>query len=367
MLKETCHVSREVQTPATAFHAAALFTSARLTGMSTETGAKDDALPPTVADGSGSAYKFTPIDGGKQSFPTLQTEEAKEALLRWNLKPFMQAKAFRFDQAYVPERVDAFMRDFFASPEVQAAAPVCTGPGQHTTYHTGEFGPLGDVPTGSVKCRRLPTTVLRLDFFDRLKDEGIVRHYGDNQTDIAKCLDVMCNGILVSDRLRKMLLDESSDEWCVYTEAERAELIFHVMKRLAVGGGMNQWDDSMDLYLSLTKQLYKGAQACGTRRSPVCTRLCTCLHHPPHHAPHPRAAEPSFSFHYAAAFADLVTVSKTAAGSLQVSSHTYEVESVTGSSASLFPRQNAHNFCYVAVDPLAKIVKVWYCAWFPMM
>jgi len=289
--------------------------------MSTETGAKDDALPPTVADGSGSAYKFTPIDGGKQSFPTLQTEEAKEALLRWNLKPFMQAKAFRFDQAYVPERVDAFMRDFFASPEVQAAAPVCTGPGQHTTYHTGEFGPLGDVPTGSVKCRRLPTTVLRLDFFDRLKDEGIVRHYGDNQTDIAKCLDVMCNGILVSDRLRKMLLDESSDEWCVYTEAERAELIFHVMKRLAVGGGMNQWDDSMDLYLSLTKQLYK----------------------------------------------DLVTVSKTAAGSLQVSSHTYEVESVTGSSASLFPRQNAHNFCYVAVDPLAKIVKVWYCAWFPMM
>ena len=277
-----------------------------------------DALPPVVGDTTGSAYQFTPIDGGKSSFPCLVTEQAKEALLRWNLRPFMQAKSFRFNQAYSPEHVDAFMRDFFASPEVQAAAPVCTGPGQFATHHTAEFGPLGDVD--SVKCHRLPTTVLRLDFFDRLKDEGIVRQYGE-QLDIAKCLDVMCNGILASDRLRKLLLDESSEEWCVYTEAERSELIFHVMKRLAVGGGMNQWDESMDLYLSLTKQLYK----------------------------------------------DLVTVSKTSTGSLQVSSLTYEVESVTGSSASLFPKQNPHNFCYVVVDPLARIVKGWYCAWFPMM
>merc|ERR1712216_850515 len=142
------------------------------------------------------------------------------------------------------------MRDFFASPEVQAAAPVCTGPGQFATHHTAEFGPLGDVD--SVKCHRPPTTVLRLDFFDRLKDEGIVR-----AGDIAKCLDVQVGDVLVGDRLRKLLLDESCDEWTVYSETEREELIFRVLKHLAVGGGMNQWDESIDPYLALTKSLYK--------------------------------------------------------------------------------------------------------------
>jgi len=186
--------------------------------------AQRDALPPTAAEGSGTAYNFTAIEG-KHSFPCLQTDEAKDALLRWNLGPFMQAKAFRFDQAFAPEQADAFMRDFFASTEVQAAVPVCTGPGQHTTYHRGEFGPLGDVE--AVKFHRLPTTVLRLDFFDRLKDEGIVKHYGDNQTSVAKCLDVMCGDILVSDRLRKLLLDEEDEEWELFSELERSELIFH--------------------------------------------------------------------------------------------------------------------------------------------
>ena len=34
---------------------------------------------------------------------------------------------------------------------------------------------------------------------------------------------------------------QASEEWEVFSEAERNELIFHVMRRLAVGGGMNQY------------------------------------------------------------------------------------------------------------------------------
>ena len=58
--------------------------------------------------------------------------------------------------------------------------------------------------------------------------------------DIAKCLDVQCGEVLVSDRLRKLLLDEEDEEWELFSEAERRELIFHVLRRLAVGGGLNQ-------------------------------------------------------------------------------------------------------------------------------
>lgn len=186
---------------------------------------------------------------------------------------------------------------------------MCTGPGQ--------WGTPGSVAPGAVKYTKLPTTVLRLDFFDRLNDAGIVR----SGVDIAKCLDVQCGEVLVSDRLRKLMLDSEDEHWDLFSEAERRELIFHVMKRLAVGGGLNQYDDNIETYLKLTKAVYK----------------------------------------------DMVTVNKSTAGSLQVTSHTFAVESVAGSSASLFPRPSEHNFCYVVVDPLSRHVKIWYSAWFPMM
>ena len=44
-----------------------------------------------------------------------------------------------------------------------------------------------------------------------------------------------------------------------------------------------------------------------------------------------------------------------------------KTKSDNGSSASLFPRPSPHNFCYVSVDPIARHVKVWYSAYFPMM
>ena len=91
--------------------------------------------------------------------------------------------------------------------------------------------------------------------------------------------------------------------------------------RLAVGGGMNQWEDKVAPYLELTKALYK----------------------------------------------DLVTVNKSAGGALQVGSFSFIIEGVAGGSASLFSRPSPHNFCYVVVDPLARHVKLWYAAWWPMM
>lgn len=254
-----------------------------------------------------SSFTFTPLSDDK-AFPSLKTTEARDALSKWNLDPFMQAKTFRFDHHFSAEQADAFLHDFFGSSAVQAAAPVCVGTG-------GKWGQLGAVSTGAVKHARLPTTVLRMDFFARLDEAGVVR-----AGDISKCFDVQCGDVLVSDRLRKLLLDESDEDWDLFSAAERNELIFHLMRRLAVGGGMNQWDDAFAPYLALTKALYK----------------------------------------------DFVSVSKVA-GKLQISSQTYQVTSIDGSSAALFPRPGPHNFCYVTVDPLARHVKLWYAAWFPMM
>lgn len=280
--------------------------------MSTPTGELQQeaaALP----EGSSGTFSFTPLE---KPFASLSSDSAVQALRKWNLEPYMQAKQFRFNQAFSPDSIDAFLLDFFASPVVQETAPVCVGTASGPFAQAGQFSTLGAVAPGAVKHMRLPTTVLRLDFFDRLKDAEIVR-----AGDIAKCLDEQCGEILVSDKLRKLLLDEASEEWELFSELERSELIFRIMKALAVGGGLNQYEDQMEPYLNMTKALYK----------------------------------------------DLVSVHKTAAGTLAIGSLTYAISEVNGSSASLFPRPSPNNFCYVTIDPAARHVKLFYAAYVPMM
>lgn len=133
-------------------------------------------------DDSGSSFTFHAIE---TAFPSLQTTQMRDCLLKWNLQPTMVAKAFRFDQAFKPQQLDAFLLDFFNDPEVQEHAPVAL-PG-------GNWGQLGKAT--AVKKERLAATLLRLDLFDQLDATEIVR-----SGSISGCLDAQVGEILVSDR-----------------------------------------------------------------------------------------------------------------------------------------------------------------------
>ena len=131
------------------------------------------------------------------------------------------------------QALDDFLKAFFNDAAVQRAAPACTG------RRGASWAPLGAV--SAVRATRLATSVLRMDFWDRLAGADVTHKSGS----INRCYDTQCGEVLASDKLRVMLLDESSDEWATYSEAERAELIFHVLARLAVGGGLNQYDEEV--------------------------------------------------------------------------------------------------------------------------
>ena len=206
-----------------------------------------------------SAFTFHVLE--KSAFKSLSSREAQDSLHKWSkppraahvqstaslapynsgwlqhshilraccadLGPFMRTHTFRFDQRFDEEQLDVFLADFFGDATVQAAMPVSTAP--------DSWAPLGPVKQGAVRHTPLRTTVLRLDFFDRLNDAKVVRNGS-----IGKCLDQPCGDILISNLLQKLLLDEESEEWELFSEADRSELIFHVMRRLAIGGGMCQ-------------------------------------------------------------------------------------------------------------------------------
>ena len=64
-------------------------------------------------------------------------------------------------------------------------------------------------------------------------------------------------GIEIPDLLREALISEESDNYCLFSEKERAELLFKLFQLLVVGGSMNQYEDLITPYLEATKKLYK--------------------------------------------------------------------------------------------------------------
>ena len=65
---------------------------------------------------------------------------------------------------------------------------------------------------------------------------GIVRE----SKSIVKCYDEMYGDIMISDELRKMLLQDNSDNYEVYSEKDRSEFLFCIFKHICLGGSVCQ-------------------------------------------------------------------------------------------------------------------------------
>ena len=57
--------------------------------------------------------------------------------------------------------------------------------------------------------------------------------------------------------IRECLIKEESEEYCVFNEDDRKELVFKTFLHTVFGGSMCQYEDYITEYLDATKQLYK--------------------------------------------------------------------------------------------------------------
>lgn len=65
-----------------------------------------------------------------------------------------------------------------------------------------------------------------------------------------------------SQVMTKVILDEEFDDYEVFGQEERRELIFRLFMHLVYGGPLNQYEDSVGPYFDLTKGLYKDLVSC---------------------------------------------------------------------------------------------------------
>ena len=93
-----------------------------------------------------------------------------------------------------------------------------------------------------------------MKFFDKMQSEArLVTDSGY----IRKCLDEVIEGVTCTDLLCQMFISEESEHIDLYSDEEKAEFIFHLLRRLVVGGSLSQsevscvvlgsgWDRSLD-------------------------------------------------------------------------------------------------------------------------
>jgi hypothetical protein len=161
----------------------------------------------------------------------LTSRENQEMLLQWNLNESLLVEKFRFSGSFTPglsSEYERVLKDFFNSSNCPAI-----------------LGVMG-IPTSPFTLDKdhLSTSVLSMDFFDRLTDSDIVTTSGS----IRGCFEEQYDGISVGDKLREFLLNEDSENASLYSEEERKQFIFAIFKIFAVGGAMCQSDATIERY-----------------------------------------------------------------------------------------------------------------------
>ena len=159
----------------------------------------------------------------------LSARDTEEMLLQWNLNESLKVEKFRFGGQFhsgIASEYERLLKDFFNRPDCLAAAGI-----------TGS--PL--VPQ-TMQIDLLNTSVMSMDFFDRLLDSDLATSTGN----IRGCFDEQYDGMTVGDKLREFLLNEDSENASLYNQDEKRQLIFSFFKIFACGGSMCQPDSKIE-------------------------------------------------------------------------------------------------------------------------
>ncbi|KAJ1528756.1 hypothetical protein ONE63_007143 [Megalurothrips usitatus] len=159
------------------------------------------------------------------------------------MKGYLRLQRYSFNEAFQVYQKQDFAEAFFRDQNVLSSLKV---------FSSGSASHLRCEPA-SVSVQRVPCSLTSTSLFRRLSKVGVVRG-----TDIiTPCAETQVGDIVINDRLRRILLDEEDEDWEVFSHGERAELLFQLVRLLAVGGRWCQYEDTVTPYIDTARALYK--------------------------------------------------------------------------------------------------------------
>ncbi|XP_067013831.1 cilia- and flagella-associated protein 300 [Anabrus simplex] len=180
--------------------------------------------------------KYTFLYLEQKKYECFDDKDIKEFLMKWSLKGNMTFHTFSYSESFQVYQKQDFADEFFKNEAVRNVL-------------------LPGVSVSSVEVKQVPCSILSMNFFDRLEDPSNGISCGGGR--LMRCLDQQVDEFLVSDELRRMMVDKESEKYDLFSESERSEFIFRLLLHLCIGGEWCQYEDYIEPYLTTTKKIYK--------------------------------------------------------------------------------------------------------------
>merc|ERR1719389_372908 len=160
-----------------------------------------------------------------------------------------------------------------------------------------------------VHWQKMGTQVVSMSFLNKFEECGAIGHSGH----IRGLIEEDWEGVPILNMIREVIMMEDSELYDAFSEKDRKEFLFRIFSHLIFGGASNQYEDHVEEYFKVTKEVYK----------------------------------------------DLLTVRRNDAGDVEVASIVYEVLGL-GQGGQVFPKESPLNFCYVILDPIMRHITFCY-------
>jgi len=250
-------------------------------------------------------YVFQTVDDPSH-YSHIFTKENFKTLEKWGLSKNMELVKFRFNTSFELKDLQRFLKDLFNDPIVKKNFPPLTL----------VVLPDEQKEIENFKYKVLHTQATNMDLFDPIYENDIVTL---DTGYIHQDYDQYVEDITVNDKLKQALLIEDSEPYGVFSPDQRDEFLFHIFKRIVVGGSLCQYEERIEPYLEMTKDFYK----------------------------------------------DIVSAAKEPeTGKIYIRSVPVEILSIEKSSLYRNP-YHPQNFFYVIIDPYQRYVHLWYHNWVP--
>ena len=250
-------------------------------------------------------YIFQTVDDPSH-YSNIFTQENFKTLEKWGLSQNMELVKFRFNTSFELQDLQRFLKDLFNDPIVRKNFPPLTS----------VILPDDQKEIENFKYKVLNTRATNMDIFDTLYENDIVTL---DTGYIHQDYDVYVEDITVSDKLKQALLVEDSEAYSVFSPDQRDEFLFHIFKRIVIGGSLCQYENTIEPYLEMTKAFYK----------------------------------------------DIVSAAKEPeTNKIYIRSVPVEILSIEKS--NIYKKKyHPQNFFYVIIDPYQRYVHLWYHNWVP--
>ena len=248
-------------------------------------------------------YIFQTVDDPSH-YSNIFTKENFKTLEKWGLSQHMELVKFRFNTSFELKDLQRFLKDLFNDPIVKKNFPPLTL----------VILPEEQKEIENFKYKVLNTQATNMDLFDPMYENDIVTL---DTGYIHQDYDQYVEDITISDKLRQALLVEDSEPYAVFSQDQRDEFLFHIFKRIVIGGSFCENDNTIFPYLDMTKCFYK----------------------------------------------DLVNASKdNESGKIIIRSIPIEILNVENNDLYKY-KFHPQNFFYIIIDPLQRYVHLWYHNW----